>query len=62
MDELKLQCEDTADDYLHLEPDVGSVLVTCYQQGDTCAVYLDPERARQLFNWLGVWLHTQGNG
>ena len=26
------------------------------------SVYLNPEQVRELFNFMGVWLHTQAGG
>ena len=38
------------------EPVKGLDLCVC--EGATkCRVILDEDRARALFNWLGVWLH-----
>lgn len=35
------------------------LLLDIRQGGDSCAVELQEEGVRQLFNWLGVWLHTR---
>lgn len=57
--EIRIECAsdarllhpDSRRDHLNFADDDGQILAT--MQGD---VYLDEERARKLFNWLGVWL------
>lgn len=44
-----------ADDVAREQP---SVYLEATSGADFVAIYLDTAKARELFNWLGVWLHT----
>ncbi len=58
---IKLPCAVTSEDRLIVEtrgnPSTG-VEVTAQVSGDHNTIFLNPEQARELFNWLGVYLHT----
>jgi hypothetical protein len=61
---LKVSCAGGSEDHLYLSDATingqGSALqLTVYENNKDALIYLDESRARQLFNWLGVWLHTR---
>lgn len=35
----------------------GEITITIEMPVDAASMCLDKDRARELFNWLGVWLH-----
>ena len=36
----------------------GALRLSIFTTESSACVYIDEARARQMFNWLGVWLHT----
>jgi hypothetical protein len=64
MSDLKLSCaaadpDDTKDspDVMHIEHVGELVHINTKDGGAETLHFLDENRARELFNWLGVWLH-----
>lgn len=62
---LSLMCFEIEGDTLHIQPDYAKncpvVSLTMRNHRDQeYAHTLDADDARTLFNWLGVWLHTEG--
>ena len=52
-------------EFVKVGDEIGAYLTYCRSGGRptlTGALYISPEDARALFNWLGVWLHRFGPG
>lgn len=61
VDSLYLKCvEDAADSLTFEAVDAADATVRVQVQDNTGqgVMYYDRDKARELFNWLGVWLHT----
>lgn len=56
---LNLTCRHNREDVLSVETHDAAVRVgiTYLRHNEACVVLLDEGSARELFNWLGVWLH-----
>lgn len=60
---LTLPCAEISDDSLEVTDERmrKTVAIKCIEAGITrytvAACSLNEETARQLFNWLGIWLH-----
>lgn len=57
---LVVECIDMPCDKLEVRPHADKDVLRLFiaEHDASATVYLDKERARRLFNWLGVWLHT----
>lgn len=55
--QLMLTCKEAANDKLVVSADGADVKLNACNAVDDLDIYLDADSARQLFNWLGVWLH-----
>lgn len=58
--DLRLLCNSGDDDTMIVSLVANDVLFRAIEQGRDVEtyIYLAPEDARRLFNWLGVYLHT----
>ncbi len=59
--QIRLPCAVTSEDRLIVEPRGNpstGVEVTALVGDEHNTIFLNPEHARELFNWLGVYLHT----
>ena len=62
-EDMQLTCFELPHDLMDVRKDMAKshpVVSITLRNGtaDMCSHTLDAERARALFNWLGVWLHT----
>lgn len=59
--QIRLPCTVASNDCLIVEERGGrrtGVEITALVGDEHNTIFLNPEHARELFNWLGVYLHT----
>ena len=54
---IALTCKEASNDRLIVSADGKDVMLSTEACAQETLIILDEERARALFNWLGVWLH-----
>lgn len=58
---VKIMCSTGIGDHIELSAYGGTdkdLVVRAHDGDQTTVTYLNPDGARELFNTLGVWLHT----
>lgn len=57
MNRLERKCAVRASDTWEIRDEINGVCLAVTENVFTYSAYLNEETARELFNWLGVWLH-----